>query len=169
MRKTNYIFLFGLVWLGLSACESTPEPAKVLTFDTFCQFSDFPPKGTSIGDIEKWKQQYETRFAIEGYLNLPNMFGLASTTFALDLTQEPGGNRKEAIMVFFKLGSGKNKLNTPPKQYKPDDLEAYDMNGNKVTNKTKVRVHGKRSLVNSVENDKVKSCFLNVDRVEIIQ
>ncbi|HAI75876.1 MAG TPA: hypothetical protein DCM08_06470 [Microscillaceae bacterium] len=169
MRKTNYILLICLVWCGLSACESTPEPAKVYTFDTFCQFSDFPAKGTSVGDIEKWKQKHQTRVALEGYLNLPTMFGLASTTFGLDLTQEPGGNRKEAVTVYFKLGSGKNKLKTPPKQYKPDDLEAYDLNGNKVTNKTKVRVHGQRSLVNSLENDKVQSCFINVDRVEIIQ
>ncbi|GAB4402535.1 MAG: hypothetical protein OHK0053_26590 [Microscillaceae bacterium] len=146
---------------------SSPEPAPLISFGKFCDISEVPKKGGTYEELEAYKKKYETRFSLEGYLSLPTMFGLASETFGLDLKQNPEDSSR--IVAYFKLGTGKNQLKTPPDKYTPDDLEVTDVNGEKAGRTTKVRVHGRRSVVITVEGDKVQQCYMNVDRVEIVK
>ncbi|MCU0444458.1 MAG: hypothetical protein MUE85_06020 [Microscillaceae bacterium] len=160
-----------LVWVGLlmGACETkTPDPAPPIAFEEFANIPEnYPKQGSTYEDFEKFKQKYETRFALEGYLSLPRMFGLATETFGLDLRKNLGDST--SITAYFKLGAGKNQVKTPPDKYQDKDLEVYDMNGEKVGNQTKVRVHGKRSVVSDGFDKKIKQCYINVDRVEIVK
>jgi hypothetical protein len=48
-------------------------------------------------------------------------------------------------------------------------MEINSMKGEKIGIDTKVIIHGKRSIVSDGFGKKIKSCFINVDRVEIVK
>lgn len=167
MKTTQKIICFFLL-ACLIACEAnTPDAAPKIAFEDFSVIAEpYPQKGSSYETFEAFKQKYETRFSLEGYLSLPTM-GLASETFGLDFRKNKGDSL--LITAFLKVGSGKNQLKKLPIKYKLDDMEVMDMNGEKVTHQTKVRIHGKRSVVSVGFGEKIKQCFMNVDRVEIVK
>jgi hypothetical protein len=167
MKSKNYFLSF--IFIFLLACETkTPDAAPPIAFEEFSNIPEnYPKQGSTYEDFEKFRQKYETRFAMEGYLSLPPLFGLASETFGLDFRKNLGDSLK--ITAYFMLGSGKNQLKNLPDKYKEDDMEVMDMNGKKVGIKTKVRIHGKRSTVSDGFGKKIKQCYINVDRVEIVK
>jgi hypothetical protein len=167
MRKINFYLVIVLLLLG--SCETkTPDAASTVSFEEFSNIPElYPKQGSTYEEFEAFKNKYETRFALEGYLSLPKLFGLASDTFGVELRQNKGDSLY--IVAYFKLGTGKNQLKTPPKEYKLEDMEVNAMNDEKAGINTKVRVHGKRSVVSDGFGKKIKQCFINVDRVEIIK
>jgi hypothetical protein len=166
MKNCNYFFPLLLILLW--ACEAkTPDAAPLIAFEEFGNIPEnYPKQGSTYEDFEKFKQKYETRFALEGYLSLPPLFGLASETFGLDFRKNLGDSLR--MTAYFSLGSGKNQLKNLPNKYKDEDMEVMTMNGEKAGIKTKVRIHGKRSVVSDGFGKKIKQCYINVDRVEMI-
>jgi hypothetical protein len=166
--KTTQKYIFSLLLIFLIACEEkTPDAAPKIAFEDFSVIAEsYPKQGSSYEEFEAFKKKYETRFSLEGYLSLPTM-GLASETFGLDFKKNKGDSL--LITAFLKVGSGKNQLKKLSTQYKLTDMDVTDMNGEKVTHQTKVRIHGKRSVVTVGFGEKIKQCFINVDRVEVIK
>lgn len=167
MKTIHYFWSILLVSL-LAGCAGNPDPATPTTFNDFCGMS--LPEGQNYPKLYEWEKSQETRVSLEGYLALPTGFGLASSTFTILLYEKPDRQGK-SVRVSMKLGSGRNRLTSPGKKYQLNDLQVQDSKGEKVGITTKVRVHGKRSvIVERKKNEaiKVSSCFMNVDLVETI-
>lgn len=111
--------------LALQGCSSAPPPGAPVTFQT----------------IES-QAHHDKQLEIEGYLRLPSM-GLVTDTMLIELHPSADDKDQTKVLVSMPIGTGKNQMEKPPKDYKREDLKVHAADGTVVGPKDKVRVSGK--------------------------
>lgn len=119
----KYAFLAVLTGLTVG-CSSAPPPATPMTFDNW-----------------KDKANDQKQISLEGYVRLPAA-ALVSDTMLLELHEKPEGKDRYADFST-RIGSGKNQVEKPPKDYTDKDLKLHANDGSLVGPKDKVRVSAK--------------------------
>lgn len=123
LSKSRHLILVALAALVVG-CSSPPPPATPMTFDTF-----------------NVQANNDKQISLEGYMRLP-VAAMVSDTMLVDLYDNPDGKGK-AVPVSIYVGSGKNQVEKPPKDYTDKDFKLHANDGSLVTMKDKVRVSGK--------------------------
>lgn len=82
-----------------------------------------------------------------------------SDTAIIDAYPSPGREGKP-VRVSFKLGSGKNKLKKPPKNFSDSDFLLFDFEGNEIGLNKKVRLEGTR--LGSLQDN---SCVTTIQKI----
>ena len=113
-----------LLALALLGCSSPPPAA------TAVQWSDFNVQAN-----------HDKHLSWEGYMRLPAA-AMISDTMLIDLYQDKECKTKP-LAVSMRIGSGKNQVEKPPKDYKLTDLKLHCDDGSLVGLDQKVRVQGK--------------------------
>lgn len=121
MRTLLPSLLLAAVLIG---CSSPPPPA------TPAQWSDYNVQAN-----------HDKHLSLEGYMRLP-VAAMVSDTMLVDLYQDKECKTKP-LSVSMRIGSGKNQVEKPPKDYKLEDLKLHCDDGSLIGLEQKVRVQGK--------------------------
>lgn len=105
-------------------CSSPPPPATPMQWDNF-----------------NVQANHDKQISLEGYMRLP-VAAMVSDTMLIDLYQKPERQGK-SVPVSMRIGSGKNQVEKPPKDYKDSDFKLHANDGSLVGMGDKVRVSGK--------------------------
>lgn len=119
----KYALLAALSGLILG-CSSAPPPATPMTFATW-----------------NVKANDKKQISLEGYVRLPAA-AMVSDTMLLELHEKPEG-KSSYVDFSTRIGSGKNEVEKPPKDYTDKDLKLHANDGSLVGPQDKVRVSGK--------------------------
>ena len=119
----RYLLLAALSGLMLG-CSSAPPPATPMTFATW-----------------NTKENDQKQISLEGYVRLPAA-ALVSDTMLLELHEKPEG-KSSSVDFSTRIGSGKNQVEKPPKDYSDKDLKLHANDGSLVGPQDKVRISGK--------------------------
>lgn len=113
-----------LLTLLLVGCASPPPPA------TPAQWSSYNVQAN-----------HDKHISLEGYMRLPST-ALVTDTMLIDLYQDKECKTKP-LPVSMRIGSGKNQVEKPPKDYQLSDLKLHCDDGSLIGPEQKVRVQGK--------------------------
>ena len=130
-----------LLGLLLVACASPPPPATPMTFES--------------ADAQA---NHQKQISLEGYMSLP-VAALVSDTMLIDLYEKPG-KQGRCVSVSCRIGSGKNCVEKPPKDYKESDFKLHANDGSLVSSDAKVKVAGKLLWSKAVAPGKPNSLVL---------